>query len=183
MNTSIEDWSLSIKEADRMIGDDKTDGTRVYEATLPFRQIASQGESPEAAAGSLLQYYCELSRQGQFNPHRPNDQGVPPIQHVLSILSDMLAENIAGREAHRRFTEEDLRRRSAKTDQLEADFEAALDGKPAKPSEVAAATVSELFEQADSASNYRNDATFKRDNEIIAGLATAIAALSRVKEL
>lgn len=61
-----------------------------YEATTPYRCIVWLGDTPGEAIGNMLRGIAELARSGALNPKNPDQMGVPPIQHVLEILSERL---------------------------------------------------------------------------------------------
>lgn len=72
----------------------------VYEAATPYRACVYQAESPEAAVGALLMGVALFSRDGHMNPEHPTAMGSPPIQHVLSILSERLVWHSERRREH-----------------------------------------------------------------------------------
>lgn len=125
----------------------------LFEAKTPYREVVWLGETEEEAIRSMLYGVAELARSGAMDPDRPHSKGVPPIQHALNILSRALAWEI------------DCRRQRAydvATLREDADL-----GNEVAPEGTAA----------------RVDADLARRNEVIAGIATAVAALARVKEL
>jgi hypothetical protein len=122
-----------------------------WDARLPFRSLYAQGSSKDEAVGGLMREYCQLAREGAFNPHRPHHVGAPPIQHAMEILEEQLRFHTASR--------------------YDDWNELAGESIPADPPETTAGGM------------YTRDPRFARRNEVISGLATAIAALARVKEL
>lgn len=71
-----------------------------YSASTPYRAIEHTGKTLEEAIGSLLFSYSCLSRDGAFNPHLPAEQGDPPIQHVIHILTERLNWHVERRHQH-----------------------------------------------------------------------------------
>jgi hypothetical protein len=119
-------------------------GTDKFYASLPFRQVFFEGATADDALACLVRGYCELSRNGSFNPGNPDARGVPMLQHVLEILQEELNSRLQ------------LRRGCVLPERKEDDTPA---NEPVY-----------------------DDTTSKR-SDVIAGLATAIAALARVKAL
>jgi len=126
-----------------------------WSARLTFRQVWAQGKTKEEALAALTRIYCELSRDGSFNPKRPHHVGAPPIQHAIEILQELLAFHTSCRY-------DDWREQALQDE--------------AAPRESGQ-------DEATAGGNYTRDPRFARRNEVISGLATSIAALARVKEL
>jgi hypothetical protein len=61
-----------------------------YAAITPYRAVVWTGDTPGAALGCMLKGLAEYSRSGSLNPDHPTQMGVPPIQHVLEILSERM---------------------------------------------------------------------------------------------
>jgi len=94
------------------------------------------------------------SWNGSINPYNPSAVGSPIIQHVLEILQHALSDQVAQR------------------------YQDWSEGAPGRE-------VVELAEQEGTTAGaaWSKSPTFTRRNEIVSGIATAIAALARVKEL
>jgi hypothetical protein len=71
-----------------------------YSASTPYRAIEHTGKTLEEAIGALLFSYACLSRDGAFNPRLPSEQGDPPIQHVIHILTERLNWHVERRHQH-----------------------------------------------------------------------------------
>lgn len=162
-NTYAQGWIPTV----RKVGEqgDESGTAEVWQAELPFRSIRGEGSSPDEAVATLFRTYCELSRTGAFTPHNPDAKGVPPVQHVLNVLSEMLQGEIHNRNSNREFTYEN--------DMRADDEQSTANTRPGR-----AAGGAPTWGSA-----YRDHHVFTRDNQVISGLATAIAALARVKEL
>lgn len=125
-----------------------------YEATLPFRDVVAEGSSEMEAVGALVLQYCDLARCGSINPSRPYMVGAPPLQHVLELLEEQLG------------------------------FFTLLRYDDWRENVLSRENVDEAAAQDTTACGvWRDDGRFKRRNEVIGGIATAIAAIARVKEL
>ena len=128
-----------------------------FEASSRYRAVVYQGSTPEEALAALLKGHCLLSREGAINPNDPYAQGSPPIQHAVHILTERLVSAVERRKEH-----------------------LVMGGYAENPAHVGALAVNgmsgeELGEQLLRA--------VARDNEVVSALATAIAALARVKDL
>ena len=139
----------------------------LYEASIPYRGIVWIGQTEEEAIGCMLKGVAELSWQGSLDPNAPHRPGRPPIQQALQLLEQALSYSLERRRekieaANNGYLLSDPDMMHAQTIDLKN-----LSTKPVVTSEAP----------------LLNDASFLRNNEIIAGLATAIAALGRVKEL
>lgn len=135
--------------------DGSEEGTR-FEARTPYRQIIYEGKTEKEAIGWMLADMVRLGRDGSIHPDYPHRPGVPPIQHALSLLTEQLAFEIDTRRQG--FSDAAATLGQTKNGGL-------------SPSDM-------TYQQVADASPM-----FQRRNEVIAGLATAIAALARVKEL
>ena len=140
-----KEWRLETRELE----------SGQWDANLPFRGVYAQGSSKDEAIGGLFRVYCQLARDGSFNPHFPQRVGAPPIQHAIEILEELL-------RFHTTCRFDDWREHAGECDP------------PSKPEPGSETTAGGL---------YTRDPRFNRRNEVISGLATAIAALARVKEL
>jgi hypothetical protein len=76
---------------------DVNDGKPYYVAATPYRHVVWNGETPEAAIGSMMRSLAMYARSGHMNPKYPCEPGDPPIQHVMNILSERLAWQIERR--------------------------------------------------------------------------------------
>lgn len=74
--------------------DDASDTGKTYSASISDRQIVWEAPTPARAMAHMLHGVAMLARDGSLDPNAPSRQGVPPIQHVLNILSDRLAWHI-----------------------------------------------------------------------------------------
>ncbi len=119
------------------------DGT--FCAFLADRACGFDGATEHEAIANLVQGAAELARAGHIDPRNPKAPGVPPLQHVLTLLQEKLAWHVEQRGAHIRL------------------------GGPNDPFQLKPEAL-------------KND-QWQRHNEVISGLATAVAALARVKEL
>jgi hypothetical protein len=110
----------------RYHSEDDESGTveNFYSASTPYRAIEHTGRTAEEAIGSLLFSYACLSRDGAFNPHLPSEQGDPPIQHVISILTERLNWHIQRRHQH--LTEAQIRPAGAPNDPYVGNREQAM---------------------------------------------------------
>jgi hypothetical protein len=135
-----------------------------YVARTPYRQVFYCGDTEHEAIGHMLRGVAQLAREGYLNPNDPESKGVPPLQHVLSLLTEFLVKNVAQRqeiiETARWVTE---------TTPRTTEYVESKGYDPSIPVE-------------DNRKNLTNP-DFLRLNEIISGISTAIAALARVKEL
>jgi len=95
-----------------------------YSASTPYRAIEHTGKTVEEAIGSLLFSYACLSRDGAFNPHLPAEEGDPPIQHVIHILTERLTWHIERRHQH--LTESQIAPAGAPNDPYTGNREQAL---------------------------------------------------------
>lgn len=86
----------------RYYSEDDESGTveNFYSASTPYRAIEHTGRTAEEAIGSLLFSYACMSRDGAFNPHLPAEQGDPPIQHAIHILTERLKWHVERRHQH-----------------------------------------------------------------------------------
>ena len=75
------------------------DGT--FTARCRFRGLAANRASKESAVGAMIQWYCELSRAGHLDPKNPEEPGVPPIQHVLNVLTEHMQNRVYLRDRNR----------------------------------------------------------------------------------
>lgn len=140
-----------------------------YQASTPYRLVFYQAETPEMALAALLKGVCILSRDGAMNPHNPNRAGSPPIQHAITILTERLMQVVESRHDH-----------------------LFMSGYAENPAHVGAIPIGN---SADDETDPRAQAltaeimneqmmrAIARDNEVISALATAVAALARVKDL
>ena len=133
-----------------------------YEASTPYRAVYYQGDTPGAAVAALLKGLAILSREGAINPNAPHMVGAPPIQHAIHILTERLLLMVERRRDHLVMSGYAENPESVAATQLTADH---LKGPPED----------ELLDQMVRA--------VARDNEVVSALATAIAALARVKDL
>lgn len=144
-------WVPKVVEAEHVKDDSPEEK---YEATLPFRRLVCVGPTKEVALATLIRSYCELARDGSFNPHAPKDRGAPTIQHVMSLLLEELHKQVQFRYS---------------------------DWEHMTTTEKAQVEAEKLGTTAGGA--WTKDPAFARRNEVISGLSTALAALARVKEL
>lgn len=128
-----------------------------YEASTPYRAVVYQGATPEEALAALLKGHCLLSREGAINPNSPYEPGSPPIQHAVHILTERLVSAVERRKDH-----------------------LLMSGYAENPAHVGALTVNGI---SDDELNEQLLRSVARDNEVVSSLATAIAALARVKDL
>lgn len=131
------------------------DGTHDFTASLPFREgVEFKGATRDEAIGNLIRGYAELAWEGFVNPYAPHRRGVPAIQHVLEILVTRL------------------------------EFEAGLRRSDWQENVLTVENVAAAQERQTTAGGaWLDTPQFKRRNDVISGIATAIAALARVKEL
>jgi hypothetical protein len=127
---------------------------RNFSVVCAHRQVMFTGNTLEEAVGHALKGYAELGWNGSINPYNPSAVGSPIIQHVLEILQHALSDQVAQR------------------------YQDWAEGAPGRE-------VVELAEQEGTTAGavWSKSPTFTRRNEIVSGIATAIAALARVKEL
>lgn len=121
----------------------------------PYRQIAYIGATYEEVIGSMLHSMARLARDGSLNPARPDEPGVPPVQHALSVLSERLQWHLGERNRHLHQAHENLR----------------MNGQPLPD-----VPRGGIFHEQCLVGTVRC-------NEVIAALGTAIAALARVRDL
>ena len=72
----------------------------VFEAATPYRGCVYQGDTCEQAIGRLLLGVAILSREGSFDPHHPESNGTPIIQHAMTILTERMVWQLARRREH-----------------------------------------------------------------------------------
>jgi hypothetical protein len=156
VTTAKAEWTEWAKE---WMPDVRQVESGMWDAHLPFRRVYAQGSSKEEALAGLVRVYCQLARDGSFNPHFPQRVGAPPIQHAIEILNEILKFHVTSRY-------DDWRDLASECDHPADDRGAAKPG-----------------EETTAGGRYTRDPRFNRRNEVISGLATAIAALARVKEL
>lgn len=138
-----------------------------YQASTPYRAVFYQAESAEAALAALLKGFCLLSREGAINPSAPLRPGVPPIQHAIHILTERLLQMVEHRQDH-----------------------LFLGGYAENPEHVGATIAATELNAGHFPGPSKNEELTEqlmravaRDNEVISALATAVAALARVKDL
>lgn len=137
-----------------------------FQASTPYRAVFYQAETPEMALAALLKGACVLSREGAINPHNPHRAGSPPIQHAIHILTERLLQMVEGRQDHL--------------------FMSGYAENPAHVGAIAATVLTAEHFPGPSKNDELNEQMMRaiaRDNEVISALATAVAALARVKDL
>jgi hypothetical protein len=129
-----------------------------FQASIPFRQVFWMGNTPEEATSRMLRGIAKLARDGSLDPDDPERMGCPPIQHVLGLLTRSLVWQL-----DRRREKIDFANRNS------VPLSTTIEDSKMSPTDIHQPPML--------------DPQFHRDNEILSGLATAIAALARVKEL
>lgn len=133
-----------------------------FEASIPYRQVVYLGSTEQEAVGAMLKGVAELAWKGSLDPAAPTRMGSPPLQHTMDILCDHLQWHLERRRE--RIEDSNSERFGAPGPSDTGRF----GGPPDSPETLwAQGCYSDLA----------------RTNEIISGLATSIAALSRIKAL
>lgn len=137
-----------------------------FEASTPYRAVFYRADSAEEALACLLKGFSVLSREGALNPNNPTRAGSPPIQHAIHILTERLLQMVEHRQNN-----------------------LFMSGYASNPAHVGAHVPSEVLTAEHFPGPTKEDElneqmmrAIARDNEIIAALATAVAALARVKD-
>jgi hypothetical protein len=133
-----------------------------FEARTPYREIVYLANTEREAIGGMLKGVAELAWKGSLDPAAPTRVGSPPLQHTMDILCDHLQWHL---ERRRERIEDSHSERFGDP----GDSDAGRFGGAPDSSET-------LWAQG----CYSDLA---RTNEVISGLATSIAALSRIKAL
>ncbi len=144
-----------------------------FEASTPYRASVYRGDTPEEALGYLLKGMALLSREGAINPSSPYYPGAPPIQHAIHFLTERLLCMVERRQNH-----------------------LVMSGYAEHPAHVGAVIISASTGETkeDEQTKKAREAHYEelneqmmravaRDNEVVSALATAVAALARVKDL
>lgn len=92
---TAEHDSLGFKLTSAM--DEASDTGRTYAASIPDRSIVWMAPTPARAMAHMLHGIAMLARDGSLDPNEPSRKGVPPIQHVLGVLTDRLAWHVDAR--------------------------------------------------------------------------------------
>jgi len=172
------EWQVKKLEAGKHYELKEGQTRRIYfEASTPYRHCVYAGESAEEAVAALMKGMALLSREGAINPNNPHGVGAPIIQHAMEVLSERLLWNVEQRQNH-----------------LVTGGYADSPGN-IWPSPYSSARYASAFpegeDQGGAKSKQAREEAFNeqmvravaRDNEIVSALATAIAALARVKDI
>lgn len=92
---TAEHDSLGFKLTSAM--DEVSETGKTYAASIPDRSIVWMAPTPARAMAHMLHGVAMLARDGSLDPNEPSRKGVPPIQHVLGILTDRLAWHVDAR--------------------------------------------------------------------------------------
>jgi len=131
-----------------------------FQASTPYRACFYEGKTAEEALARLLLGFCLLSREGAINPNAPEYPGAPIVQHAIHILTERLLWNVEQRQRH-----------------------LVMSGYFDNPEGIPKTTLSAEDFPGPEAMNEQAIRAVARDNEVVSTLATAIAALARVKDL
>ena len=133
-----------------------------FEARTPYREVVYVGATEREAVGAMLKGVAELAWKGSLDPAAPTRMGSPPLQHTMDILCDHLQWHLE-------------RRRERIEDSHSDRF-----GDPGPSGTGRFGGPPDSWEALWEQGCYSDLA---RTNEVISGLATSIAALSRIKAL
>lgn len=153
-----------------------------HEASTPYRMCVYAGESAEEAVAALMKGMSLLSREGAINPSNPHAIGAPPIQHAISILTERLLWAVDQRQNHLVMGGyADSPGNIWPSPYAGARYAADDKQKPEESQDPAAKLAARRAQEE--AFNEQMVKTVARDNEVVSALATAIAALARVKDI
>lgn len=149
----------------------------IFEASTPYRHCVYQGDTAEEAIGCMMKGMALLSREGAINPNNPHGIGSPIIQHAMEVLSERLLWNIEQRQNHLVMGGyADSPSNIWPSPYASARYTAGAVGGEGKDDSVSKQAREDAF-------NEQMVKTVARDNEVVSALATAIAALARVKDI